>query len=85
MITFFLILNLSIFAYSSNMPDSETLLISKSSDFIFDSPDVVKEYAREDGTRVRLDAYRTKNNGLLTAEQFSGFRWVSISKTEISK
>lgn len=39
--------------------------------FIFESPDVC------------LDAYRTKNNGLLTAEQFSGFRWVSLDKLEI--
>ncbi len=44
--------------------------MSNTTDYIFDTPDVVKEYVRDDGTRVRLDAYRTKNNdALLTSGQ----------------
>jgi len=59
---------------------------SKASDFIFETPDVVKEYNRDDGTRVRLDAYKTaKNEALMTSGQFSGFRWVSFGKPEIVK
>jgi len=34
----------------------------KATDFIFEIPDVVKDYIRDDGTKVRLDAYRTQKN-----------------------
>jgi hypothetical protein len=60
---------------SDDVPVNSTEVISKTSDYIFDTPDVVKEYTREDGTRVRLDAYQTKNNnGLMQTGQNSGLR-----------
>ena len=37
---------------SDDVPVNSTEVISKTSDYIFDTPDVVKEYTREDGTRV---------------------------------
>ena len=63
---------------------NETVL--KSSDFIFETPDVVKEYVRDDGMKIRLDAYKTKNNAaLLEQQQFSGLRWFSLGQPEIVK
>ena len=60
--------------------------MSKTTDFVFDSADVVKEYVREDGTRVKLQAFRTKNNDkLLELGQHKGLRWVSVGKPEIVK
>ncbi len=99
---FKLILTLNIIAYGALNAHSEaktetilnkfdvdansTEVISKSSDYIFDTPDVVKEYTREDGSRVRLDAYQTKNNnGLMQSGQYSGLRWFSLGQPEIVK
>jgi microcystin-dependent protein len=76
----------SVFGLPDNNNNKTSLIELKSSDFVFDTPDVVKEYVREDGSRVRLDAYRTKNNdALLTSGQFSGLRWVSLGKPELVK
>ena len=67
---------------SSNRTDTNL----KASDYIFDTPDVIKEYVRDDGTKVRLDAYQTKNNaGLMQSGQFSGLRWFSLGQPEIVK
>jgi len=63
---------------------NETVL--KASDFIFETPDVIKEYVREDGMKVRLDAFKTKNNAaLLEQGQLSGLRWFSLGQPEIVK
>ena len=79
-----LIINTIIFVGAFNLPDNQTLIESKASDFIFETPDVTKEYVREDGKKVRLDAYRTaKNEALMASEQFNELRWVSFGKPEI--
>jgi hypothetical protein len=82
-----LIINIIIiFVGAFNLPDNQTSIESKSTNFIFESPNVVKEYTREDGTSVKLDAYKTsQNEALTTSGQFSGLRWVSIGKPEIVK
>jgi hypothetical protein len=60
--------------------------MSKATDFVFGSADVVKEYVRDDGTRVDLAAFQTKNNDKLKElEQYKGLRWVSVGKPEIVK
>ena len=75
-----------LFANAFSLPENETLIEPKSTDFVFDLPDIIKEYVRDDGTRVRLDAYRTKNNdALLTSGQFSGMRWMSLGQPELVK
>jgi hypothetical protein len=79
-----LIINTIIFVGAFNLPDNLTLIESKASDFIFETPDVTKEYEREVGKKVRLDAYRTaKNEALMASGQFSELRWVSFGKPEI--
>jgi hypothetical protein len=82
-----LLINVIILANAFDLPDNETLAIeSKASDFIFETPDVVKVYVRDDGTNVRLDAYKTaKNEALMSSGQFSDLRWVSFGKPEIVK
>jgi len=82
-----LLINAIILANAFDLPDNETLAIeSKASDFIFETPDVVKVYVRDDGTSVRLDAYKTaKNEALMSSGQFSDLRWVSFGKPEIVK
>jgi hypothetical protein len=53
-------------------------------DYVFDTQDVVREYVKEDGTRVRLYAYKTRNNDkLLEKKEYKGLRWVSLGKPEI--
>ena len=42
-----LIINTIIFVGAFNLPDNQTLIESKASDFIFETPDVTKEYVRE--------------------------------------
>ncbi len=81
-----LVKNAIIFVGAFNLSDNQTLIESKASDFIFETPDVVKEYVREDGTRVRLDAFKTtKNEALMSSGQFSDLRWVSFGKPETVK
>jgi len=79
-----LLINTFIFANAQSLADKKEII--KASDYVFDTPDVVKEYVREDGTRVRLYAYRTKNNDkLLEKKEYKGLRWVSLGKPEIVK
>jgi hypothetical protein len=79
-----LLINTIIVANAFILHDNQTFRESKASDFIFETPDVVKEYLREDGTSVRLDAYKTsKNQELTSIGQFTGLRWVSLGKPEI--
>jgi len=102
MLNFFLIFDLLICLSSSyvhfdnntydtkvNIPITSvnsTVNYSRSSDYIFDTPDIVKEYIRDDGIKVRLDAYKTKNNAeLMQSNQFSGLRWFSLGQPEIVK
>ncbi len=69
-----------------NLPDNQTLIESKAGDFIFDIPDVVKDYVRDDGTQVRLNAYKTsRNQALINDGKFTDLRWVSFGKPEIIK
>jgi len=84
LITTVLLINTIIVANAFILHDNQTFRESKASDFIFETPDVVKEYLREDGTSVRLDAYKTsKNQELTSIGQFTGLRWVSLGKPEI--
>ena len=60
--------------------------MSNTTDYVFDTPDLFKEYVRTDGTKVRLYAYRTKNTDkLLEKKEYKGLRWVSLGKPEIVK
>ena len=69
MLILILILNSILFASALN---NETFFLDKSAaEFVFTTPDVVKEYLRDDGTRVRLNAYKTSNNDQLLSEQKS--------------
>ncbi len=46
----------------------------------------MKEYVRDDGMKIRLDAYKTKNKAaLLDQQQFSGLKWFSLGQPEIVK
>ncbi len=79
-----LLINTFIFANAQSLADKKEII--KASDYVFDTPDVVKEYVRTDGTKVRLYAYRTKNNDrLLERQEYKGLRWVSLGKPEIVK
>jgi hypothetical protein len=81
-----LIINTIILVGAFNVPDNQTLIEPKASDFIFETPDVVKDYVRDDGTRVRLNAYKTsKNQALMDNQKFTDLRWVSFGKPEIVK
>jgi hypothetical protein len=84
MLILILILNSILFASALN---NETLFMAKSAnEFVFTIPDVVKEYLRDDGTRVRLNAYKTSNNDQLLSEQkYSAFKWVSLGQPELVK
>ncbi len=47
---------------------------------------MVKEYSRDDGKRVRLNAYKTSNNDQLLSEQkYSALKWVSLGQPELVK
>jgi len=85
MLIFILILNLILFANA--LKKNATLLMEKSAnEFVFTTPDVVKEYLRDDGTRVRLNAYKTSNNDqLLNEGKFSALKWVSLGQPELVK
>ncbi|XP_065665060.1 uncharacterized protein LOC136086703 [Hydra vulgaris] len=79
----FLSLHLLVFVVTNNEDIND--FIYTSSDFIFDTPDVIKEYFREDGTKVTLEAYRTKNNEKhLANNQHSSLRWFSLGQPEIT-
>jgi hypothetical protein len=81
-----LLINTIIFSSVYNLPDNQASKESKASYFIFETSDVIKEYVRDDGTRVRLDAYKTeKNEALMSSQQYKGLRWVSFGKPEIVK
>jgi hypothetical protein len=84
MLILILILNSILFASALN---NDTLFMAKSAtEFVFTIPDVVKEYLRDDGTRVRLNAYKTSNNDQLLSEQkYSAFKWVSLGQPELVK
>ena len=74
-----LIINTIIFVSAFNMPDNQTLIESKAGDYLFDTPDVVKDYVRDDGTRVRLNAYKTsKNQALIPAIPFENKTKIGI-------
>jgi len=61
-------------------------MAKSATEFVFTIPDVVKEYLRDDGTRVRLNAYKTSNNDQLLSEQkYSAFKWVSLGQPELVK
>ncbi len=85
MLIFILILNLIVFVNA--LKKNATLLMEKSAnEFVFTTPDVVKEYLRDDGTRVRLNAYKTSNNDqLLNEGKFSALKWVSLGQPELVK
>jgi len=82
MLILILILNSILFASALN---NDTLFMDKSAtEFIFTTPDVVKEYLRDDGTRVRLNAYKTSNNDQLLSEQkYSALKWVSLGQPQL--
>jgi hypothetical protein len=84
MLILILILNSILFASALN---NETLFMAKSAnEFVFTTPDVVKEYLRDDGKRIRLNAYKTSNNDQLLSEQkYSAFKWVSLGQPELVK
>jgi hypothetical protein len=81
-----LLINTIIYANAAfNMSYNETLIKPKeSTDFSFTLPDVVKDYVRDDGTRVRLNAYKAKtNDDFIGAGKFNQAKWVSFGKPEI--
>jgi hypothetical protein len=82
MLILILILNSILFASALN---NETFFLDKSAaEFVFTTPDVVKEYLRDDGTRVRLNAYKTSNNDQLLSEQkYSALKWVSLGQPQL--
>ena len=80
----YLLLTINLCVFVSAISSNTTNETFRSSDFIFDTPDVVVEYYRENGVKIRLDAYQTKNNiALQQAGQFSGLRWFSLGQPEL--
>jgi len=84
--TIILLINAIIYTNAAfNMSHNQTLINPKeSTDFSFTLPDVVKDYVRDDGTRVRLNAYKAKTNDKLIADgNFNQAKWISFGKPEI--
>ena len=63
------------------MPNNQAWIESKNADYIFETPDVRIDYFRDDGTKVSLNAYKTKKK--TNSITFNEFKWVSFGRPEI--